>query len=1695
MQMGDGEGRAQAQHGKDAGPVSENFAATMRHAPRSASCKLAGEGPASHQINRADSSKNPPDSRHALRGQGRIAKAVCTVVASAACPVLMFVALVFAGSAGAQAAEGSADSGICGRTEQVRTAIVAKIADIDDCSAVTDAHLGAITGTLHLSGAGISSLRGDDFSGLTGMTALDLSRNQLTTLPAGVFSGLTSLRRLQLENNRLRTLPAGVFDGLAMLFELRLYANQLEALRQDAFAGLGRLGILDLEFNSLSTLPSGVFSGFNLIFLGLEGNKLETLTRGMFAGLDVEVLDLSHNGTRSVSADAFSRLTSLNDLDLEDNKLNALPPGVFDGLTNLRYLWLKRNPGANFTFTMTLERISGTNKVVVKVPRGAPFDMTTTISATGGSLPAGVSSVTVPTGRTTSGEITIVALDGATVALGSAPAVPSAAIPGTGGVTRFTGVAAAVSGPVTFGTGTNTNTPPTGLPVITGTARVGETLTASVDRIADTDGLDNATFSYQWISSRGTDDTDIEGAAETSYELAVADAGRTVKVRVTFTDDGGTEETLDSAATATVAARAPDAPRELAAATAKAREGELDVSWEAPESDGGDAVTGYKVQWKSGTEAYDGSASSTRQAAVSDPAVLSHRIAGLAVGTAYTVRVIAVNAAGDGAAAEVAATAQDRVAPALVSASVNGMALTLTFSEVLDQDSAPPANAFAVSVAGAARTVDDVAISGSAVALTLASAVASGETVTVGYTVPTGADAAPLRDGSDNAAAGFTGKAVDHTGSTGTETIQHTDGVSASFPQSADASTSHSGADDRPRIVVAFGKPVSTFAADTPSAVVTGGTVTSVQAHTAEADLANAWLFIITPDGNDDVTFTLIAGAACDDGGICAADGTTLSDVPATRTLPGPEEPEEQTPLSASFDDAPASHDGTATFTFDVEFSEAPQIGYKMLRDHAFSVSGGSVKFARRAAPPSNLEWQITVEPSGNDDITIELATTSDCDATGAICTAGGTPLTQVPGTLTIPGPGDTQIETPLTASFAGMPAEHAGPGQRFTFELSFSEAPKLSYKKLRDRAFTVTGGNVRSARRLQAPSNIRWEITVEPSGWENVGITLPGGRACTVAGGICTADGTALSNSPSTAVRGPAALFVADARADEGTGATLDFAVILDHETTQTVTVQYATTNGTATAGEDFTATSGTLNFAPGDVAKTVFVPILDDAKDEGEETMTLVLSNATNIRIVDPSATGTIVNSDPLQQAWIVRFGRTVASQVVDGITERLESSATGSEIRIAGVTLEQDGTTWTEVPRDEAEIDGFETLEGQHTISARDAIMQSAFRLQGSTDARGGAAWTASGRFSSASFEGETEGVRLSGDVTTGLLGADIGTDTWIAGVALSSAKGDGPFTLTGDMASNRKGGTVESALTSIHPYAQIELTERVALWGVGGYGAGYMTIAEDGGTPITTDIDMTLAAVGVRGKVLAASHGDAVDLAVKSDALWLRTTSDATAEMVAAEADVTRLRLMADTSRTFETAGGGTLTPRLEAGVRHDGGDAEEGTGLEFGAGLRYQGAGVTIEGAVRTLIAHEDNAYEEWGASAAVRIGPGTSGRGLSLSVSPTWGNAASEAEQHWSARDPSGLVRCEDFEDESRLDAELGYGVGGRRGIGVLTPYTGLTLGDGGTRTLRTGARWTIAPETTVSLDATREERSGHETQSDALMLRASMRF
>ena len=145
------------------------------------------------------------------------------------------------------------------------------------------------------------------------------------------------------------------------------------------------------------------------------------------------------------------------------------------------------------------------------------------------------------------------------------------------------------------------NNPATGAPTISGTAQAGESLTASTSGIADADGLTSAEYSYQWLA----DDADIPGATGSTYALTGAEVGKTIKVKVSFTDDANNQETMTSEATGPVegATTAPGQPEHLRVFPHDAQG--LDLSWEAPASDGGSPVNGYKVRWKQVSGSWD----------------------------------------------------------------------------------------------------------------------------------------------------------------------------------------------------------------------------------------------------------------------------------------------------------------------------------------------------------------------------------------------------------------------------------------------------------------------------------------------------------------------------------------------------------------------------------------------------------------------------------------------------------------------------------------------------------------------------------------------------------------------------------------------------------------------------------------------------------------------------------------------------------------------------------------------------------------------------------------------------------------------------------------------------------------------------------------------------------------------------------
>ena len=794
--------------------------------------------------------------------------------------------------------------------------------------------------------------------------------------------------------------------------------------------------------------------------------------------------------------------------------------------------------------------------------------------------------------------------------------------------------------------------------------------------------------------------------------------------------------------------------------------------------------------------------------------------------------------------------------------------------------------------------------------------------------------------------------------------------------------------------------------------------------------------------------------------------------------------------------------------------------------------SAGDVLFAVDASPGDKLDG-LTLYAGG----TPLSFGNAELDQSGRYSFFDAPALTVgVPVQMSIIGPAR------LEATLAPYDTVERKNGElKYRFDLTLNEPVAMTARDMRDRVFEVDNGKVEAAeavggkRRRVGGRNVwtadHWRLRVKPAALDTeVTVSVPY-RACGAQGALCTSDGKALGRAASLTLGTPTRLSVsvADAADTEESAGTINFPVALTRASDWHVEVDYETTaGGTATPGTDFVAARRTLVFEPGTTMLDIPVTLFDDGVDDDGETVEVRITAARAfdlsgefarsrpLDITDNSATGTIGNSDPMPRAWLARFGRTVASQAVDAIGERMEGGA-GSHVTLGGYALAGVAPRGHDDAEDAARVldalsraDGRSGLDafslpdglslpgasarGGRSATARELLLGSSFQLSAGGGS-GAPAWTAwGGRFATGAFQADVDGTRLDGRVTTGFLGADVGAGRWLAGVALGLSEGAGgyAFEAGGDR------GDVRSSLAAVYRYARIRLAGGVDVWGLAGYGTGEFALTQHPGTARAqrhgTGIGMRMGALGARGTLLAPRRAGGLALALKSDAFRVRTDSGAAPGLGASEADVSRVRLAVAGSRTF-AAGAGTLTPSLELGVRHDAGDAETGTGVEAGAGMRYARGALTVEGTVRALVAHEETGYREWGASASVRLDPGASGRGLALTLAPSWGAAVSGVDRLWSLADTRGLAPERGFAAGRRLEAEVGYGLGPDAAPGLLTPYAGVSLRDGGGRAWRTGWRWQFAPGASLSLEGVREEApfAGIGARH-AVMLRGTLR-
>ncbi len=754
------------------------------------------------------------------------------------------------------------------------------------------------------------------------------------------------------------------------------------------------------------------------------------------------------------------------------------------------------------------------------------------------------------------------------------------------------------------------NSDPTGLPTISGTPRVDETLTADTSAINDANGLTNVSYTYVWMGthvvvdetsgisySLGFQSPDQTGP---TYALTPADQGATIKVRVTFTDDDGYQESLTSAATEPVAARPNTEATGAPTISGTPQVGETltaDVSG-IEDADGLTNVS-YRYQWLAGGSDIEDATSSSYLLTASEQ--------GRTVQVKVTFTDDADNQESLTSAETLAVAAKPNTAaagePTISGTPQVDETLTAGTSAISDEDGLDNVSyqyqwlRHDADIAGQTSSTYELVPADEGktikVRVTFQDDAGNAESLISGATTAVLARSAPV----DALTASFANMPADHNGENFTFQLTFSENVDAGYARIRNHALT-----------------------------VTGATIDNASRITQGSN--QGWNVEVNPTGNGAVSITLPETTNCSDAGaICTDDSRKLSRS-TSATVAGPpaiavsDATVQEAEGAVLVFTATLSHASSRTVTVDYATSDGTAVA-----GFDYTAASGALTFN---AGDTSQTVQVTVltdsEDESQETLTLTLSNPSQAtldDATGAGTIENGESSSGIQE--------DPPAETPvvlLTASFANVPADHDG--SNFTFQLTFSENVKAGYARIQDHAFTVSGATIDNASRITQGSNQGWNVEVNPTGNGAVSITLPETTNCSDAGAICTDDSRKLSRSTSATVAGPPAISVSDATVQEAEGAVLVFTATLSHASSRTVTVDYATSDGTAVAGSDYTAASGALTFNAGDTSQTVQVTVLTDSEDESQETLTLTLSNPSQATLDDATGAGTIENGE---------------------------------------------------------------------------------------------------------------------------------------------------------------------------------------------------------------------------------------------------------------------------------------------------------------------------------------------------------------------------------------------------------------------------------------------------------------------------------
>ena len=1545
----------------------------------------------------------------------------------------------------------------------------------------------------------LTSLPDGIFSGLSTLHSLFLSRNQLASLPDGIFSD-TILRDITLAENQLASLPDDIFSDLPTLRRLLLDKNQLATLPDDIFSGLSNLQTLNLSENQLATLPEQVFSGLSsLETLYLGGNQFVNFPGEMFSDLsDLTFFSFNDNSQlTSVSPKAFSGLSSIIEIRLQQNiLLTRLPAAIFSELSPPVTIKLEGTPISpkviilpGFKARTSEANEDEGNSVTIQVRLATPPTAEATVTpsssdpgegAVSGPVTFSVANWYIAQNVTVTG-VNDDDVDGDQpyqITFSSASADQSYNINGDN-LLYFINDDDDTEGPevrVTDAENLETSedgttatfqmrlaTRPTAAVTVTPSSGATDegvvspaslTFTASnwataqsVTVTGQDDAVVDGDQSYRITFSVSSSDTDYNRIAVTALSVINRDdeeesPGGDPEVRVTGAENLETSE--DGSRVATFQVRL--ATRPTAAVTVTPSSGATDEGVVSPIS-----LTFTASNWATAQ-----SVTVTGQDDAEDDGDQDYQITFSVSSSDTDYNRIAVpplsvvNKDNDGASVRVTGAEN-------LETSEDGSRVATFQMRLATRPTA------AVTVTPSSGATDEGVVSPASLTFT-ASNWATAQSVTV-----TGQDDAE-DDGDQDYQITFSVSSSDtdynriavtplsvinrddeEESPGGDPEVRVTDAENLETSEDGTTATFQMRLATRPTAAVTV----------TPSSSATDeGVVSPVSLTFTASNWATAQSVTVTGqddavvDGDQSYRITFSVSSSDTDYNRIAVTALSVINRDDEEESPGGD-PEVRVTGAENLE---TSEDGSRVATFQVRLATRPTAAVTVTPSSSATdegvVSPASLTFTASnwaTAQSVTVTGQDDAEDDGDQDYQITFSvSSSDTDYNRIAVTAlsvinrddeeespGGDPEVRVTGAENLETSEDgsrvatfqVRLATRPTAAVTVTPSSGAtDEGVVSPVSLTFTASNWATAQSVTvigqddavvdgDQSYRITFSvsssdtdyNNIAVTPLSVVNKDNDGASVRVTGAENLETSEDGSRVATFQVRLATRPTAAVTVTPSS-------------------GAT-DEGVVSPASLTFTAS-NWATAQSVTVTGQDDAVVDGDQSY------RITFSVSSSDADYNRIAVTALSVINRDD-DVPPPSE----MEMEAAQQAVdtsLPGLGNTVAGQVLDAVQGRFQGGFLSSpQFNLAGQSmvgtpLEQHLLAWA---AGRGVVTGQQLVEG--TSFDLTLVPENGAAPRLSVWAMGDLA-----RFDRA----DDDDLSLDGNVTTALVGGDWGREQWSAGAALARSWSSSSYS------SGEEKGESDVNLTTLLPYGHYDLNPQLSLWGMVGYGWGDLSLTPEGREAMETDVNLSLAAVGLEGLVLDGGR-DGLTIRSMADALLVNVSSEESDDLAETKSAVSRLRLGLQAVRSFPLENDASLAPMVEVALRRDDGDAETGFGLDLGAGLDWssprQGIRADLEG--RVLLYHAAEGFHTSGISASLEwdSAPSTE-HGASLSLKHGVGAATGGGRD--ALLSPASLPELASAASsrEQQFQALLGYGFApwGEEGLSIR-PEIGLGLSPG----------------------------------------------